>query len=269
MTKSLKIGLLHLAPTLGAVDANRALIESGTRVAAGLGADWILSGELVVCGYRFASVLGTGWIGEQPDLWMRRLCDLNAELGVVSFVSHSERDSASGRLFNSLFVIGHEGRLLGRQRKLHPTPVSEGWANRGEMGRPIVVDDLKVGLLVCADAYAADPARRLRDAGAQLFVSSAAWWPGEWGPNGEWEARTLDTGLPLIVCNRTGRDNDSDMTAAESVIVDRGMKLLTLRSADSTVFVVECLLGDGHLAACELVASAAVAASTAPVSVGR
>jgi omega-amidase len=265
MPKSLKIGLLHLAPTLGAVDANRALIESGTSVAAGLGADWILSGELVVCGYRFAPVLGTGWIGEQPDLWMRRLCHLNAELGVVSFVSHPER-SASGQLFNSLFVIGHDGRLLGRQRKRHPTPVSEGWANRGEMGRPVAVDDLKFGLLVCADAYSAEPANGLRAAGAQMLISSAAWWPGQWGPNGEWEARTLDTGLPLVVCNRTGRDGESHMAGAESVIVDRGMKLLTLQADESTVFVVKCAIDDGHIASCELVATAPLWRRTARTS---
>jgi 5-aminopentanamidase len=268
MTKSLKIGLLHLAPRLGALEANRALIESGTRTAAGLGADWIVSGELVVSGYRFAPMLGTEWIGEQPDAWMRRLGELNAKLRVVSFLSHPERDSVSGRLFNSLFAIGRDGRLLGRQRKLHPTPVSEGWASSGEPGRPVSVEGLQVGLLVCADAYAADPALCLRDAGAQLLLSSAAWWPGAWGPNGEWEARTLDTGLPMIVCNRTGHDGGSRMIDAESVIVDRGVKLLTLRSADSTVFVVECLIDDGHIATCEVVATASVTATTAPVGVG-
>jgi predicted amidohydrolase len=268
MTASLKIGLLHLAPKLGAVDANRALLESGTGIAAGLGADWVVSGELVVPGYRFAPLLGTEWIGEQPDLWMRRLCELSAEVGVVSFVSHPERDSATGRLFNSLFVIGRDGRLLGRQRKLRPTPISEGWASGGEPGRPVLVDGLKVGLLVCADAYAAEPALRLRAAGAQLLVSSAAWWPGEWGPDGEWEARTLDTELPLIVCNRSGRDGESHMSDSESVIVDRGVKLLTLRSADSTVFLVECVIDDGHLATCELVARAPVTVTTAALRVG-
>jgi N-carbamoylputrescine amidase len=265
MTKSLKIGLLHLAPTLGALDANRALIDSGTRAAAGLGADWIVSGELIVPGYRFAPLLGTEWISEQPDGWMRRLGELSAELGVVCFVSHPERDSASRRLFNSLFVIGRDGRLLGRQRKLQPTPISEGWASGGELGRPVSVDGLRVGLLVCADAYAAKPALRLRAAGAQLLISSAAWWPGEWGPNGEWEARTRETGLPLIVCNRTGRDGESDMVGAESVIVDRGVKLLTLQSPDSTVFVVECLIDRGHIATCEVVATGTVRAK---VSVG-
>jgi predicted amidohydrolase len=262
MTKSLTIGLLHLAPKLGALDANRALIESGTRMAAGLGADWVVSGELVVPGYHFAPLLGTEWIGAQPDSWMRRLCELSAEVGVVSFVSHPERDRANGRLFNSLFVIGRNGRLLGRQRKLHPTPISEGWASGGDLGRPVLVNGLRIGLLVCADAYAAQPALCLRDAGAQLLVSSAAWWPGEWGPNGEWEARTLDTGLPLIVCNRSGREGESHMSDAESVIVDRGVKLLTLRSADSTVFVVECLIDDGHLVTCEVVATVPVAVTS-------
>jgi predicted amidohydrolase len=256
VTKSVKVGLLHLTPELGAVAANRALIESGTRMAAGLGADWVVSGELVVPGYRFEPLLGTAWIDEQPGPWMRRLGELSAELGVVSFVSHPERDGA--RLFNSLFVIGRDGRLLGRQRKLYPTPVSERWASSGEPARPLLVGGLQVGLLVCADAYTAEPALRLRAAGAQLLVSSAAWWPGEWGPKGEWEARTLDTGLPLIVCNRSGHDGGSDMRDAESVIVDRGVKLQTLRAPDSTLFVVECLIDDNHLTSCEVVATATV-----------
>ncbi len=59
----------------------------------------------------------------------------------------------------------------------------------------------------------------------------------------------------MIVCNRTGRDDESHMAGAESVIVDRGEKLLTLRAPDSTVFVVECVLSDGHVERCEVVAS--------------
>jgi predicted amidohydrolase len=256
--RSLKIALLHLAPRLGALNENRALIESGTRVAAGFGADWVASGELVVPGYRFAPLLGTDWIDQQPDGWMRGLARLSGDLGIVSFVSHPERDCANGRLFNSLFVIGRNGRLLGRQRKLHPTPGSECWASAGELSRPVLVDGIRVGLLVCADAYAAQPALRLRDAGAQLLLSTAAWWPGEWGPKGEWEARTLDTGLPMIVCNRTGRDGESHMIDAASIVADRGEKLLTLRAPDSTVFILDCIFSGGRLATCELGASLAL-----------
>jgi omega-amidase len=249
------VAFLHLAPELGALDRNRSLIEYGTRVAADSGADWVLSGELVVPGYRFETLIGTNWIAEQPDSWMRRLARLCSDLGVASFVSHPERETLSGKLFNSLFVIGRNGQILGRHRKLDPTPGSEDWASAGDPGRPIPVDGIRLGLLICADAYKPLAALRLREAGAQLLVSAAAWWPGEWGPKGEWEARTLDTGLPMIVCNRTGCDHESQLFGSESVVVDRGEKLLTLRAPESTVFVVDCQFSDGHIAKCELMES--------------
>jgi predicted amidohydrolase len=257
--KSLKIALLHLAPELGAVERNRRLIERGTRAAAASGAAWVISGELVASGYRFDAIIGTDWIAEQPDEWMRRLADISCELGVVNFVSHPERDAVTNELFNSLFVIGRDGRLLGRHRKLHPTPGSEHWASAGRPRRPVAVDGVEVGLLICADVYSALPAQRLRSEGAEVLVSSAAWWPGEWGPNGEWEARTLETGLPLIVCNRTGRGDESHMADAETVVVDRGEKLLALRARESTVFVVDCAFKDGRLATCEVAASILIA----------
>jgi N-carbamoylputrescine amidase len=250
--------LLHLAPETGALEQNRNLIEKATVMAAGMGAAWVVSGELVVCGYRFQPWLGTDWITSQPDGWMRRFARLSASLGVVSIVSHPERDNESGRLFNTLFVIGREGEVLGSHQKLHPTPAAEAWASPGRLGAPVEVDGMRVGLLICADAYPPEPALRLRDEGAEVLVSAAAWWPGQWGPSGEWEARTLDTALPLIVCNRTGRDGDSDLAAAETVIVDRGVKLLSLRSDHSTVFVVDCLIRDGHIASCETVTTARV-----------
>ncbi len=253
--RSLTVALLHLAPELGALDRNRALIEYGTRVAADSGADWVLSGELVVPGYRFEPLIGTNWIAEQPDRWMRRLARLSSALGVASFVSHPEREPVTGKLFNSLFVIGSDGQMLGRHRKLKPTQGSEDWASAGEPGRTIPVDGIKIGLLVCADAYKAVPALRLRDSGAQLLVSAAAWWPGEWGPKGEWEARTLDTGLPMIVCNRTGCEHDTQLSGSESVVIDRGEKLLTLRAPESTVFIVNCRFREGHIATCELIKS--------------
>jgi predicted amidohydrolase len=130
MTRSLKVALLHLAPELGGLDGNRALIESGTRVAAELGAERVVSGELVVPGYRFEGRIGTDWIDAQPGVWMRRLAELSANLGVVSFISHPERDATNGHLFNSLFVIGRDGRILGRHRKLPAAKAGRARANQ-------------------------------------------------------------------------------------------------------------------------------------------
>jgi hypothetical protein len=59
----------------------------------------------------------------------------------------------------------------------------------------------------------------------------------------------------MIVCNRTGCDHESQLFDSESVVVDRGEKLLTLRAPESTVFIVDCQLSDGHIAKCELLES--------------
>ncbi len=72
-----------------------------------------------------------------------------------------------------------------------------------------------------------------------MLVSSAAWAPGFHGPNGEWERCTKDTGLPLLVCNRTGPDITLDFTKAESVVVKDGQRRLSMSSDRSTVFVIE------------------------------
>lgn len=49
---------------------NRGAIERGTRLAASLGADWVLSGEHVVPGFHFDQLIGTDWIVEEPGEWL-------------------------------------------------------------------------------------------------------------------------------------------------------------------------------------------------------
>jgi predicted amidohydrolase len=249
-SRSLRIGLLHLAPEVGAVKRNRVLLEKATRVAADMGSAWVVSGELVVSGYRFQPLIGTDWIMSQPDAWMRHFAKLTATLGIVSIVSHPERAGSSRKLFNTLFIIGREGHILGRHQKLQPTPCAEEWSSPGRLGHPVEVDGISVGLLICADAAAPEPALRLRELGAELLISAASWWPGDYGPNGEWEARSLDTGLPMIVCNRTGVDGDSQLIDAESVVIDNGRRLTTLRSPESAIFVIDCQISGGTIVDC-------------------
>lgn len=237
----LRIALLHLAPTPGEVPDNRLLIERAIDTAAETGATWIVTPELAVCGYGFASRIGTNWITPQPDAWMTRLCRLAAERQVTVFLSVPERDRRTNRLHNSLFVIGQDGRLLGAHRKINALRGgSEAWSTPGRLAIPVPVAPFAgVGLMICADAFSPSIAALLRAQGAQMLVSAAAWAPGLHGPNGEWERCTRDTNLPLIVCNRTGPDTTLDFTFAESVVVQHGRRLLSLTAGRSTVFVFE------------------------------
>jgi predicted amidohydrolase len=240
-TRTLRIALLHLAPIPGDLTRNRQLVEKAVTAAARLGATWIITPELIVTGYTFADSIGTKWILPQPDLWMTRMSRLATQLRVTLFLSCPEQDRKSRKLYNSLFAIAANGAIAGSHRKINTLRVgSEAWSTPGTQAVAIPVPPFtRVGMLICADAYTTEISKNLQNQGAQLLVSAAAWAPGHHGPNGEWERCTLDTGLPLIVCNRTGPDKTLDFRQAESVVAKDGKRLLSLSSARSAVFVIE------------------------------
>ena len=222
--------MLHLAPVTGDVAGNRKLVESALKLAAGQGANWAVTPELCIPGYLFAQMIGTDWILPQPDPWMRGFCGLVKDLGMTVFLSHPHRDPETDKMYNTVFVISEQGEIVGKHSKVKALHGAEGWSTPGEEMVPLApqgADGVRVGILVCADAYKNEVASEFQKKGAQLLVSPAAWGPGQCGPDGEWERRSGDTGLPIIVCNRTGQEPDElDYRGAESVVAKNGQRLL-------------------------------------------
>jgi 5-aminopentanamidase len=238
--KSLRIALLHVAPQLGEIESNRRLIEAAVRVAAQQGAQWAVTPELCVSGYLFAKKVGTDWIQPQPDPWMQGFCGLVRDLSLTVFLSHPERDPDTNLLHNSVFVINSQGEITGRHRKVKTLGGPEAWSSPGRDSAPIDCDGLRVGVLVCADGYLNDVPQHLKDQGAQILVSPAAWGPGGCAPAGEWEQRTLDTGLPIMVCNRSGKERaDLDFREAVSVVARDGERVLSAYSDRSVVLTFD------------------------------
>ena len=234
--RKLRIALLHLDPVLNDVDHNRRLLESAVRTAAEQGAHWAITPELCVPGYLFMEHIGTDWILAQPDDWMRHFSRLVGQLELTVFLSHPERDPETGKLYNTVFVIDRRGVIAGRHRKINTLHGAESWSSPGWQTDPVEADGTNVGILVCGDGYNNNIAQKLQENGARVLVSPVAWGPGLCGPDGEWEQRTTDTGLPIMVCNRSGEEaDDLDYRLAESVVAHHGRRLLTGTSDRSVV----------------------------------
>jgi 5-aminopentanamidase len=232
-----KVALLHLETVPGAVEQNRYMIVAAIKHAASVGAEWIVTPELAVCGLQFPQLIGTDWIQPQPDPWMQQVCRLVRTLKRTVFLSCPERDGA--RLYNTVFVIDSAGEIIGRHRKINVLSDSLSWSSPGDLAVPIKCGSIKVGVLVCADVYTSNIARAMKFEGAQMLVSPASWGPGIHGPNGEWEQRTHETGLPLIVCNRTGAEKTLNFWKAPSLVVKDGMRLLMHTSERSAVLTFD------------------------------
>jgi N-carbamoylputrescine amidase len=234
--KKRRISFCHIAPVTGQIEQNRQLLEQAVLVAAKGGADWVITPELCVSGYLFLQDIGSDWILPQPDDWMRGFCQLVRKHQVNVFLSHPERDPATDQMYNTVFVIDSRGEIVGKHSKIKALRGAEGWSTPGTRIEPIDCDGVPVGVLVCADAYKNEVAQVLREKGAELLVSPAAWGPGQCEPDGEWEQRTADTGLPIMVCNRSGIEGEEmDYRMAESVVAKDGKRLLTATSDRSVV----------------------------------
>ena len=237
--KTIRIALLHLEPRPGQLKHNRRLIETAISIAADHGSHWIITPEMCVSGYFFREEIGTDWIEAQPDAWMRHLLEVAREKQLTIFLSYPNRDIQTDRCYNSLFVLGSDGQIKGVHSKIdvHPGP-EEDWSTPGENIEPVDVDGVRVGLLICADAQHADKALTLKNKGAELLVCSMA-WGHKLHPGDRWERRSAETGIPIIVCNRTGREKMVDWTRSDSIVAKDGRRLLQATVGNSAVLLFD------------------------------
>ena len=237
---ALRIALLHLDAVPGDIAGNRARIEAGIQEAVGHGADWVMTPELAETGYNFASRIGTNWIAPFPNAWISTLAAIARDNRVALFVGFAERDAKSGTFHNSVGVIDRAGTILGAYRKQRVHGGAESWSTPGTGGAPFMVDGIPVGVLICADTYKPEPAASYRQQGAAILLAPANWPPVDgMGPGDLWERRSAETGLPLVVNNRTGREPELDFTLGESVVAAGGERLFSFSTNQSRVFYVD------------------------------
>lgn len=236
----LRIALLHLDPVPGDIAGNRARIEAAIGAAARHGADWVVTPELAETGYNFVKRIGTDWIHPFPDAWVHTLSAIARDNGIALFVGLAEREPGSGKLYNSVAAIDRAGSILGTWRKQRPVGRAEAWSLAGGASRPLTVDGIAVGSLVCADAWRPDTAAQLAGQGAQILLSPANWPPVEgMGPGDVWEKRTAETGLPMLIVNRGGTEPELDFSTGESAVSMNGERLFSFTAPTGGIFYVD------------------------------
>ena len=176
--RKLRVSFLHLAPVTCDIEHNRRLVERAVNVAADDGADWVITPELCIPGYLFMKQIGTDWITPQPGPWMEEFCKLVKKRNVSVFLSHPERDPATDKLYNTVFVINQEGHIVGKHSKIKALGGAESWSTAGTKIVPVECGGVQAGILICADAYKNEVAQALKDNGAELLVSPVSWGPG-------------------------------------------------------------------------------------------
>jgi NAD+ synthase (glutamine-hydrolysing) len=269
-----KVALAQLNATVGDLAGNAARVEAAARRAHALGARVLVAPELMLCGYPPEDLLlrpaFMAACGETLQALAAALADCDG-LHVVVGHPHPGGEGADVRSkshavpqrFNAASVLAG-GRIVGTyaKRELPNYQVFDerryfvSGRDAGQGALVIDVGGLRLGLLICEDAWFDEPAQAAQAAGAQcLAVLNAS--PFHLDKAGEREARMAAraraVGLPLLYGHLVGGQDEVVFDGA-SFALDAGGAL----QARAPSF-------EEHLLVCEVSAGGAVRGEVHPL----
>lgn len=217
MTSRLTAGAVQVDVALGRSRENIAQAIQGIEALAGQGSCLAVLPEMVSCGFdnerlkEHARESGSIIETLQETALKNRI-----------MIAGSLPESVDGSIFNTLYLIGQDGKITGYYRKTHLFRLT-GEHHYYTAGDQITVVDTPVGLvglMICYDLRFPELCRRLTDLGARMVLVSAQ-WPT---PRVEhWQvlarARAIENQVFMICCNRSGSDPELDFPGS-SMIVD-------------------------------------------------
>jgi len=157
------------------------------------------------------------------DNMLNPIFELASKYGVNIILGCGVVDSQGPH--NSALLINDEGLVCGYHHKIKVVKwITEEWAVAGKNLKINIFNGLKLGILVCADTWFEEHGEAYNRAGAELMITVAAWPNGGCGgpPIEAWKRISkAANGLPLIVCNQTGKFV-MDCTKAYSALVEKG-----------------------------------------------
>jgi NAD+ synthase (glutamine-hydrolysing) len=218
---TLQICVAQLNFVVGDMPGNARKIIDTARAAYARGARLVLTPELSICGYAAEDLfLRPSFIDACDDALKTIAQELAGLKGLHVVVGHPEgggvrtRSVAVTRRHNRASVFCEGQRVAHYDKRELPNYQvfdERRYFTPGEQPGVFEVEGVKVGLLICEDAWFEEPARAARDAGAQvLAVLNAS--PFHAGKSAEREQRmrerVADCGLPLIYAHLVGGQDE-------------------------------------------------------------
>lgn len=239
MKYTLTITLAQLNPTVGDLRGNTEKILDVWSKAEG---DLVVFSEMVLCGY-------------PPEDLVLKPSFINTIHSFVGSICKESKGFQSAALISCPWKVGKEirnvvhlienGAIVHTQSKHHLPNYGVFDEQRifkaGPLPAPVEFRGVKLGLMICEDMWYADVAAHLKNAGAELFIVPNA-SPFETTKDETREtiaqARTGETGLPLVYVNQVGGQDELVFDGGSFVMDGDGNTVRTLKyfEEDTSVY---------------------------------
>lgn len=233
----MKLALWQTRGHASDVNANLEELEQTARRARAGGAELLLCPECWLAGYHIGEDVGR--LAEAADgPAAGRIAKIAQANELAIAYGYGERD-ASGVIFNSVQVLGPQGKTLAQYRKTHLFGPDERDRYRPGPGfvAPFAFAGLSIGLLICYDVEFPECARSLALRGADLILVPTA-LTDEYSqvPDVLVPARSIENQVFVAYCNRAGRENGMPFLGRSCVTGPDGVALATAQEDEALLF---------------------------------
>ena len=213
----LKFSCAQIPARIGDFDFNLAQIIEAARNAQQQGAHVLVTPELSITGYLPEDLLFRPAFRAASEATLGQLCtalraypDLYVLVGVPTWFTQG----AKLKVYNSVVVLqgGQEVQRIHKQKLPNQAVFDElRYFTEGPQPELLEIQGVKIGVLVCEDAWHPEPAAHLKSLGAQLLlVTNASPFHTEKVAKRLrfFGARVQETGLPILSINRVGGQDE-------------------------------------------------------------
>ncbi len=228
----MRIAVAQMNSVLGDLSGNVRQILEIARQAEAEGTDVLLTPELSLCGYPPEDLLLRPDFYRSVDLALADLARETTDLDMAIVVGHPEQ--AGSHCYNAATVL-LQGKRLGTYRKQH-LPQYEVFDELRYFtpGNDTVTFDyagVRFGLAICEDIWFEAPARKARDAGAEvLLVLNASPYHLDKTRDRQamLEQRVAQTGMSVVYCNLVGGQDELVFDGASCLLSRAGEWIMRL-----------------------------------------
>ena len=212
MVDILKIAMAQINPTVGDITGNTELVRKARREAAGLGADLVVFGELVLCGYPPEDLVLKEAFQDAVADAVAALAAETADGGPGILVTAPWRDQ--GLLYNAVVLL--DGGEIVAARYKHDLPNYGVFDEKrvfaaGPLPGPINFRGIRLGVPICEDIWTPEVCECLVETGAELLLvpNGSPFEDGKFDVRlNHAVGRVTETGLPLVYVNQVGGQDE-------------------------------------------------------------
>ncbi len=242
MSRTFRLTLAQLNPTVGAIAANAARAFAAWEEGRRAGAEMVALTEMFITGYQTQDLVMKPAFAAHA---MRAVAELAARITDGPALGIGGPCVKDGLLYNAYYIL-QDGRIAATVLK-HELPNNDVFDEKrvfasAPLQGPYRVGPLRIGTPICEDAWHSDVAETLAESGAEILLV----------PNGSpyhrgkpavrtnlMVARVVETGLPLVYLNMVGGQDDQIFDGASFVLNPGGGLAVQLPQFDEVIAHVD------------------------------